>query len=104
MTFTAKLELDGLQINLQTSIAMWVSSVSNELVPLAAQVLADCEAAGIATSNSSFRIPNDLAAAWPEQIALQAKLPAAMPFPLDLRLSAGLGQQGTIISTRWMKV
>lgn len=104
MIFTAKLELDGLHIDLQTSLAMWASSVSNELVPLAAQVLADCEAAGIATTNSSFRIPNDLAAAWPEQIALQAKLPPAMPFPLDLRLSAGLGQPGTIISTRWMKV
>jgi superfamily II DNA or RNA helicase len=104
VNFSAHFELEGLKVHLPATLAEWVVNISDELLPLASQIISDCELASIPDSSVSFLLPNDLVAAWPEQVARLAKLPPAMPFPLDLRLSAGLGQSGTVISSRWMKV
>jgi hypothetical protein len=104
VNFSANFELEGLQVHLPIPLAEWASSVSDDLFSLASQIISDCALASIPDSSTTFLVPNDLCAAWPEQVARQAKLPPAMPFPLDLRLTAGLGQPGTVISSRWMKV
>lgn len=94
----------GVAIQLPQTLESWTTTAPDTLLPLAAQLLQDCESAGIPTGNSSFTLPNHLAAAWPESVAALAGLPPALPFPLDLRLSAGLGKPGTTITARWMKV
>ena len=104
MTISARLEHDGLHVELQTSLQGWATNAPETLLPVAAQMLTDCEAAGISTDQSAFKIPSALIAAWPERLASLLKIPAALPFPLDLRLSAGLGKPGTTISYRWLRV
>ena len=94
----------GLEVGLDRSLALWAASVSEEMLPLAAQLLEDCESAGISNDESSFTLPYHLVAAWSDSIATLAGLPPPLPFPLDLRLSAGLGKPGTTITARWMKV
>ncbi len=104
MTVKVNLEPEGLQVELPAPLGIWAAGISEGMLPLASQILNDAEAAGISASSTTFRLPNALVANWPNAVGALAKLPAPMPFPLDLRLSAGLGQPNTIISTRWMKV
>lgn len=104
MTISARLEHDGLHIELPDALQTWASSSTETLLPVAAQMLTDCEAVGISTDQSAFKIPAALIAAWPERLASLLKIPPALPFPLDLRLSAGLGKPGTTISYRWLRV
>lgn len=104
MTISAKLQVDGLRVDLDRPLTEWAAAAPEAILPLAAQLLSDCEAAGALAQGTSFVLPNALVADWPEGVARLAKLPPALPFPLDLRLSAGLGQPGSKISTRWLKV
>jgi hypothetical protein len=104
VTFSAKLLPEGLEVSFKGSLADWAASTPDDLLPLASQLLGDCEAAGISSQSTTITIPNSLVAAWPEKAAVAAQLPPALPFPLDLRLTSGLGQVGTKISTRWLKV
>ncbi len=102
VTVKVNLEPEGLQVELPAPLGIWAAGISEGMLPLASQILNDAEAAGISASSTTFRLPNALVANWPNAVGALAKLPAPMPFPLDLRLSAGLGQPNTRISTRWM--
>lgn len=104
MTSSFKLAQLGLEVGLGEHLKVWAANVEEEFLPLAAQLLEDCETAGISTDVSVFQLPNSLVAAWPASVAALAKLPPPIPFPLDLRLSSGLGKPGTTLSTRWLKV
>lgn len=104
MTFSSILEHDGLHFQLQTSIENWSLTCGSELLPLAAQITSDCETLGISNKSESFVLPNAIVATWIDSVATLAKLPPTIPFPLDLRLSSGLGKPGASITTRWMKV
>jgi hypothetical protein len=104
VTISATLQADGLRVDLSSQLSDWAAYAPDALLPLAAQLLSDCESAGLPAQGTSLILPNSLVADWPEAVARLAKLPPALPFPLDLRLSAGLGQPGTKISTRWLKV
>ena len=104
MSASFRLNQYGLDVELGQALRVWASTADEGFLPLAAQLLQDCETAGISTGASSFQLPNDLVAAWTGDIAALAKLRPPIPFPLDLRLSAGLGQSGTTLSTRWLKV
>lgn len=104
MTLTARLQPEGLQVILPQPLRTWATQVPEYQLPLAAQLLQDAEAAGIAADQASFLLPNERVAAWSTQVARLAQLPPVLPFPLDLRLSVGLGQPGAQITTRWMKV
>ena len=95
---------DGVRLTFERNLGDWADSVASSHVPLAARLLADCENMAIPTSLSTFILPNETVAAWPEAIALLAGFPKNVPFPLDLKLSRGLGQSGARLSLRWLKV
>lgn len=94
---------DSLDIFLPQPLTAWADGVKESLLPLAAQLLDDTEIAGINPELSTFRLPNASVAAWPTHVSKLAGLPGNNPLPLDLRLSAGLGQPGTLINTRWLR-
>lgn len=104
MTQSILLAPEGLRVGLDRPLVHWATHTDEDLLPLAAQLLQDCEKAGISTTESSFVLPDSLVAAWSDSVAAMAGLPPALPFPLDLRLSSGLGKPGTTITTRWMRV
>jgi len=85
------------------TLDQWASTASEKFLPLAAKILEDCSKNEIDTANSLITLPNHAIASWPENIAILAGLPPNCPFGLDLRLSNGLGQPGTTLSTRWLK-
>lgn len=104
MTLTLRLESDGLHIDIPEGIGTWASNTTDSLSALASQILNDCETANVPISSSSFILPAGYVANWPENLSRLANLPPSLPFPLDLRLSAGLGRPGSTINFRWMRV
>jgi hypothetical protein len=94
---------DGIRFTFERNLADWADSVASSHIPLAARLLADCENMAIPASQSTFVLSNETVAAWPEAIALLAGFPKNVPFPLDLKLSRGLGQPGARLSLRWLK-
>lgn len=92
-----------IQFEFPQSLDLWASSAKGDKLPLAARLLADCEASQIPSSATKVELPTKLVAAWPETLAVSAGLPRNCPFGCDLRLSSGLGQTGTTLSVRWLK-
>lgn len=93
----------GIQFDFDTSLIQWADSVDSNQLSLAGRILAECEAIGIPEISSSFTLDNLTVSAWPESIAKLAGLPRNAPFPMDLKLSRGLGQPGARLTTRWLK-
>ena len=94
---------DGVRFDFEKSLCDWADSVENSILPLAGRLLSDCANNEISDASPSFILPNEIVAAWPESIALLAGFPKIVPFPLDLKLSRGLGQPGAQLSLRWLK-
>ncbi len=104
MAIAFRLDDLGLNVQLDEPLNLWSRDVEDGLLPLAAQLMDDVEKLGFTSDRTTYHIPNTFVANWPDSTTRLANLPPAVPFPLDLRLTAGLGQMGTVIHTRWMKV
>lgn len=94
---------DGIKLSFDSSVADWIDNVSDDLRALAARIAADCESSEIDTTSNEIVLGNEIVSAWPEHVARQAGLPRNAIFPLDLKLSKGLGHPGATLSIRWLQ-
>lgn len=97
------LETDRIIIRLPEILSRLVVTDNHPQRLLLTQLYYDVEAEGAAPDMSAFTLPLTYPAKWPDDVATQAGLPPKSPFPLDLKLSAGIGKAGTKIGYRWLK-
>ena len=94
---------NAVEFNFPEPLDSWACSAKDDKLALAARLLTDCDEAQVTAASKNIKLPTRLVAAWPESIAVSAGLPRNCPFGFDIRLSSGLGQIGTTLTTRWLK-